>query len=119
MSAGTYYGPLLDTLADDDELYQDLDQVPPCSVDGAGRWGHKSAILTTLMSVTASNVVTLTRRQRFASFDETPGEITGYVIGGSTRSDGRIFLVFDSGAQVDVSDPGLWHWEVHFDGDSG
>lgn len=115
MSAiGQYAGPLLDTLADEDDFYTEVSEVPPCTVEHG--WMHTSAILTSLMAVCASNVVTLTRRQRFSTFDEQAGAISGLVIGGSSRPDGRVYLVFDDGTSVDVSDPNKWHWEVHFDG---
>lgn len=115
MSAGTYQGRLLDTLDGGDEFYTEVDEVPPCNA-GNG-WMHSSATLTALMAVCSGNVVTLTRRRRFSTFDEQTGSVTGLVIGGSSRPEGNVYLVFDDGTQVDVTNPNEWHWEVRFDGD--
>lgn len=97
------------------DLIEDIADIPPCYDDG-DRYSHNNAKLMALMAVTRSNVVCFTRRMMFPSYEESPGSITGRVMGGSTNAEGRIYLSLDNGYSVDVTDPTDWHWEVFFDG---
>lgn len=109
-----YSGPLA-MLGDEAENMEavDLDRLPE---QCRGDWGHSAAVLATITAIVVGERVTLTRRRRTHGYSESPGVITGVVIGASHNHGGQMLLgiELDDGecVAVDVTEPRQWHWQV-------